>query len=278
MRLEKQCRNIDKIVNKLNNKITLFTEYRTSLISDVVAGKVDIRSVVVPEYESIRETTDANMNDEVITTENEDVTTKIISFPTVATKSKGHNQHFDDAVMIAGIVDAFYSEKYPLGRKKVQKLLYLLRRYQEESVVAFKKKAAGPYADEVRYKGGEPIARKNKYIVTTTTKGKGTTFAKGEKIAQALEYIKKWNMQSDIQWIIDKFHYIKVDDLELLATVDMAVCDLNEAGIPVSVSSIKNLIATNKEWKAKLKKQTFSDIMIVKAISELEKLLERNEE
>ena len=35
-----------------------------------------------------------------------------------------HNQYFDDAVMIAGIVNAFYSEKYPLGRKKVQKLLY----------------------------------------------------------------------------------------------------------------------------------------------------------
>ena len=33
---------------------------------------------------------------------------------------QAHNQHFDDAVMIAGIVNAFYSEKYPLGRKKVQ--------------------------------------------------------------------------------------------------------------------------------------------------------------
>ncbi len=31
---------------------------------------------------------------------------------------QAHNQHFDDAVMIAGIVNAFYSEKYPLGRKK----------------------------------------------------------------------------------------------------------------------------------------------------------------
>lgn len=32
-----------------------------------------------------------------------------------------HNQYFDDAVMIAGIVNAFYSEKYPLGRKKSSK-------------------------------------------------------------------------------------------------------------------------------------------------------------
>ena len=53
-----------------------------------------------------------------------------------------HNQHFDDAVMIAGIVNAFYSEKYPLGRKKVQKLLYLVRRKEQADISAFHKKAA----------------------------------------------------------------------------------------------------------------------------------------
>jgi type I restriction enzyme S subunit len=143
---------------------------------------------------------------------------------------KGHNQYFDDAVMIAGIVNAFYSDKYLLGRKKTQKLLYLLRRHQDESTASFKKKAAGPYADEVRYKGGEPIAASNKYIVTTTTKGKGTTFAKGENITKALEYINHWDRQTDIQWLLDNFHYTGVDDLELLATVDMAICDLEESG------------------------------------------------
>lgn len=71
-----------------------------------------------------------------------------------------HNHQFDDAVAIAAIVDAFYSDKYPLGRVKVQKLLYLLHRHQGICVSDFKKKTAGPYADTVRYKGGEPIARK----------------------------------------------------------------------------------------------------------------------
>ena len=61
-----------------------------------------------------------------------------------------HNHHFDDAVMIAGIVNAFYSDRYPSGRKKVQKLLYLLRRKEQADISAFHKKAAGPYADEVR--------------------------------------------------------------------------------------------------------------------------------
>ncbi len=186
---------------------------------------------------------------------------------------QGHNQQFDDAVMIAGIVNAFYSDNYPLGRKKVQKLLYLLRRKQDESTVVFKKNAAGPYADEVRYRGGEPIANSNGFIVTTTTKDKGTTFAQGKNIRQALEYIQRWGKQDDIRWLTDKFRYMTVDDLELIATVDMAICDLEEIGTPVSVASIKHLIAINKEWQDKLQKKTFADSKIAKAISELKNLL-----
>lgn len=193
--------------------------------------------------------------------------------PITQTAPKGHNQQFDDAVMIAGIVNALYSDRFPLGRKKVQKCLYLLRRYQDESTVAFKKKAAGPYADEVRYKGGEPIAKSSKYITTTTAK-KGTTFACGDKINQALGYIESWDRQADIQWVADNLKFKKVDDLELLATVDMAMCDLTEAGTPVTVQSIKHLIATNAEWKAKLKKQTFSDKNIARAMQELQTLLQ----
>ncbi|MCL2273045.1 MAG: restriction endonuclease subunit S [Treponema sp.] len=194
---------------------------------------------------------------------------KIIMFPVYKT---GHTPQFDDAVMIAGIVNVFYSEKYPLGRKKVQKLLYLLHRHQDKSTTAFKKKAAGPYADEVRYKGGEPIARNSQYITTNTVKGKGTTFAKGANIEKALEYINTWGKQNDIQWLIENFRFKTVDELELLATVDMIISDLNKEGTPVSIDSIKYLIATNNEWKAKLQKTIFGDIMIAKSIKDLEKL------
>lgn len=203
---------------------------------------------------------------------------KVIEMPKrepqpTAAQTIGHSQQFDDAVMIAGIVNVLYSDKFPLGRKKVQKCLYFLRRHQDESTAAFKKKAAGPYADEVRYKGGEPIARSEKYITTTTAKDKGTIFARGSDISQALDYIARWGKQADIQWVAGKLKYKKVDELELLATVDMAICDLEEAGIPVSVATIKHLIATNEEWKAKLKKRTFSDANIAKAIKELQTLL-----
>jgi type I restriction enzyme S subunit len=205
-------------------------------------------------------------------------TPKIVELPkrepkVTTAQTGGHNQPFDDAVMIAGIVNVLYSDKFPLGRKKVQKCLYLLRRHQDESTAAFKKHAAGPYADEIRYKGGEPIALSAKYIKTTTTKGKGTTFARGGSIDKALGYIRNWGRQSDIKWVADKLKFKKVDELELLATVDMAICDLTEAEIPISVDSIKHLIATNEEWKAKLKKQIFSETNITRAIKELQALL-----
>ena len=184
-----------------------------------------------------------------------------------------HNQHFDDAVMIAGIVNAFYSEKYPLGRKKVQKLLYLVRRKEQADISAFHKKAAGPYADEVRYKGGEPIAQKNNYIQVKRNE-KGSRFEKGVQMQQALTYLQDWGKQADIDWLVSQFQYTSVNELELFATVDMAICDLKQEGKEISVASIKNLISSNKEWRAKLKKAYFRDSEIQRAIKKCQDLFE----
>lgn len=182
-----------------------------------------------------------------------------------------HNHHFDDAVMIAGIVNAFYSDKYPLGRKKVQKLLYLLRRKEQADISAFHKKAAGPYADEVRYKGGEPIAQKNKYIQIKRNE-KGNCFEKGVQMQQAMAYLQDWDKQADIDWLVSQFQYTSVNELELLATVDMAICDLRREGKEISVASIKDLIRSNKEWRDKLKKTYFRDSDIQRAIKKCQDL------
>ncbi|MDO4296701.1 MAG: restriction endonuclease subunit S [bacterium] len=188
-------------------------------------------------------------------------------------RQPAHNQHFDDAVMIAGIVNAFYSEKYPLGRKKVQKLLYLVRRKEQADISAFHKKAAGPYADEVRYKGGEPIAQKNKYIQVKRNE-KGSRFEKGVQMQQALTYLQDWGKQGDVDWLVSQFQYTSVNELELLATVDMAICDLRREGKEISAASIKDLIRSNKEWRDKLKKAYFKDADIQRAIKKCEDLFE----
>ena len=187
-----------------------------------------------------------------------------------------HNQHFDDAVMIAGIVNAFYSEKYPLGRKKVQKLLYLVRRKEQADISAFHKKAAGPYADEVRYKGGEPIAQKNKYVQVKGNE-KGSCFEKGVQMQQALTYLQEWGKQADIDWLVSQFQYTGINELELLATVDMAICDLRREGKGISVVSIKDLIRSNKEWRDKLKKAYFKDADLQRAIKRCQELFSGKE-
>lgn len=241
--LEK-IQGIGTLIQKTICDYNKLSDIKSGLMHDLLTGKVRV-SICEEQKESV-----SNVN---------------------LIKAQTRNQHIEDAVLIAAIVNAFYSDKYPLGRKKVQKLLYLVRRHQESSVACFKKKAAGPYADEVRYKGGEPIAKTNKYIATKTNNA-GTVFSKGENIGQALAYIEKWGMQSDIEWLIAQFKYTKVDQLELFATIDMARCDLEKEGITVSLSKVKHLIATNKEWKAKLEKNYFDDLSIQRGIDESYKL------
>ena len=42
-------------ISNLSCEIILFAEYRTRLISDAVTGKLDVRGVVVPEYEAVED-------------------------------------------------------------------------------------------------------------------------------------------------------------------------------------------------------------------------------
>jgi type I restriction enzyme S subunit len=53
--LDGKCLYYNKLVNKITGEINLLQEYRTRLISDVVTGKIDVRNIVVPEYEKIKD-------------------------------------------------------------------------------------------------------------------------------------------------------------------------------------------------------------------------------
>lgn len=234
--------DMDTEITGLENELAKYRQVKQCMMQQLLTGKIRLKNDV----------------EDLVQAEQAD------AVKTLPART-AHNHQFDDAVSIAAIVDTFYSDKYPLGRVKVQKLLYLLHRHQSVSVSDFKKKAAGPYADAVRYKGGEPIAIKNKYVVSESGK-QGTRYARGANMAQALNYVERWGMQTDLQWLKENFLHTSRNDLELFATVDMAMSDLAEAGISASVESIKNLIASNKEWKAKLFKTYFSDRDIARAI------------
>jgi len=60
--------------------------------------------------------------------------------------------------------------------------------------------------------------------------------------------------------------------LELLATVDFAALELLQQRKAITMENVRNLIATTKEWTAKLKREIFSDENISQPLSELRDL------
>lgn len=60
--------------------------------------------------------------------------------------------------------------------------------------------------------------------------------------------------------------------MELLATVDFAALELLQQRKAITMENVRNLIATTKEWTAKLKREIFSDENISQPLSELRDL------
>lgn len=188
--------------------------------------------------------------------------------------TKEHNDQFNDAVLIATMASVFGSDKFPLTRFKYTKVSYLLKRYKEEQDAGYLKHAAGPYKPKTRYGGAEKIAINKKYIDVVVTNYKGKEyegFVASENVGEAIKYFEDWYGTDALKWI-EQFKFEKNDNLELWATVDMAIEDLKKKDEIITVGTIKQVLKENKEWKDKLKRSIFSDINIQKAIIKLETL------
>jgi hypothetical protein len=199
---------------------------------------------------------------------------KVISFAkakksdTPATKS--HNWQINEAVVIAVLAKNFGSEQYPLARVRRTKFAYLLHRHAEKKVEGYLKKAAGPYNPNVRYQGPEKIAQQNRYV-RSHNNGTYEGFVAAENIAQAEAYFQQWYGADALTWL-KQFRYKKTEELELLATVDMAIEDLRRDGRAADQTSVKQIIRNDPKWKAKLDRPIFSDANIALAISSCQKL------
>jgi type I restriction enzyme S subunit len=188
----------------------------------------------------------------------------------VPSDPKSHNWQFNEAVVVAMLVKQFSSEQYPLGRKRCTKLGYLMHRHVERVVQGYLKKAAGPYNPAVKYKGPETIAQKNGYIRPHTS-GKFSGFVAAGKIAEAEGYFDKWYGREVLAWI-EQFRHQTNDELELLATVDMAVVDVKRVHAEANVAAVKSIILNHPEWEAKLEREIFSDANIARAIGRVTEL------
>lgn len=175
-------------------------------------------------------------------------------------KPKQHSQQFEDAVIIAILADEFGSERYPLHRFRYTKFSYLLHRYAQQNTDDYLKKAAGPYNPKTRYGGAEKIAKSNKYV-----RVKNAGFITGDKINEAKTYFEKWFGLDALDWL-KQFRRITNERLELWTTIDNALLDLRENNKEATVSNVKKVLSSNKEWQDKLNKEIFSDYNIQKAI------------
>lgn len=184
--------------------------------------------------------------------------------------TKAHSWAFNEAVVIATLAKHFGREAFPLGRKRYTKLSYLFHRHAERQVDGYLKKAAGPYNPKTKYGGPERIALESSYI-REHKNGPYTGFVAADSVDQAEDYFRKWYGPEAIQWL-EQFRFKKNDELELLATVDMAVEELQASGRNVDVAAVKDAIRSHPEWEAKLDRATFSDAGIERAISQTREL------
>ena len=187
-----------------------------------------------------------------------------------ATVASTHNKPINEAVIIGVLAKHFGTEEFPLPRKRRVKLMYLLHRHTEGKAEGYLKKAAGPYDPSVKYKGPESIAVKNGYV-REHHNGKYPGFVAGEKIAQAEAYFDQWYGADTLTWL-NQFRFKKTEELELLATVDMARAEITGKAQVANLAAVKSLIANDPEWRDKLTREIFSDAHIEAALAECRRL------
>jgi type I restriction enzyme S subunit len=175
---------------------------------------------------------------------------------------------FKEAILISLLTYKFGSEKYPLGRMRYTKLSYLFHRHADNQIKDYLRKAAGPYNPKTKYGGPEKIAHDNDYVIDRKN-GQLTGFIAGPNIEEARLYFEKyWNIEY-LTWLEAQFKYRSNDDLELFATVDNSLIELNKKNEPFTVEAVKNILKKEPEWTAKLEREIFNDLNILRAVTYL---------
>jgi hypothetical protein len=182
------------------------------------------------------------------------------------------SSEFVEAILIAQITRLVATPQYPLGHLRQNKMVYFAHRKAEEDVGEyFLKKAAGPYSPRATYQGPERIAQENGYVKKAKS-GKFFGFIAGDNIDKIDRYISRHPVCATVDWVVGQFRYCNKEKLELLATVDFAAIELIQSKKVITMENVKVVIATTKEWTAKLGREIFSAENITQALSELRKL------
>jgi type I restriction enzyme, S subunit len=187
-------------------------------------------------------------------------------------RNRKASNEFVEAVLIALFTREMSKPEFPLGHLRQNKLVYFAHRRADEDVAErFSKLAAGPYSPWATYKGPEGIAQRNGYVKRAKV-GNRVGFLVGDNIANIDQYVTRYPVCATVEWVVSHFRFKKNEELELFATVDFAALDLISQSTPITMENVKHVIATNKEWTAKLQREVFSDANINEALGELRRL------
>ncbi len=177
-----------------------------------------------------------------------------------------------DAVIVAATVKALQKDDLLVGNVRVMKGIYLVKRKQSFSVAKFERQAAGPY-DRALNQAIKDYARERSWIREATTSS-----ARGERIrgnrpaskySEVEPLIVHYDLGDGLNWLSEHFKGTSGEWMECVATVDVAVQELNRKGLDVTVEAIKSDIASDPAWKPKLSKSHFSDLEIRRAVKTL---------
>jgi len=181
----------------------------------------------------------------------------------------GHDM-YEKAALAAYITQKCHSPQYPLGRVKLAKIFYLVQRKAElELTKSFAKHAAGPLDDAI-FKFMS-LAKKKKWVSFGKKQGDLQPVFPGAQVQEAVESAGKLlgDSQTSVDALIDKIKSYGREALERWATVLHTAEELLAAGAEPSLQNIKNALLRDPAWKAKLKRDEFSDSNITSSLSGL---------
>lgn len=173
---------------------------------------------------------------------------------------------FKKASVIAWIVD---QHGKPVSRYRVHKEAYTLERCLNLGIFSgYQKMPLGPYDPKLKYRDGEPIAKKQKMLQI-----RGHIMTAGQEIEKCRKYAPGYLVNTELAQILIKYlSRLNDEELETLTTVDAICLEISHSPDESLLETIKTYLQASREWRSKLSKRAFTDSEINTALFRLNSL------
>ena len=224
--IETKIETIDKLIDKATQVIKMLGEYKESLITEAVTGKICVYSE--ENYESSK--TDI-----------------------VEVNQKKENKAFKRNVLAAEIIHQLYKEP-TFGHVKFEKIMFLCEKSIEADFSDYKRAAAGPY-DSKAIRGIDAQLKKLKWF-EAKKEDKRIVYKLLEKAGDHKKYYNGYfsKNKETIECIVNLFRKTRTEECEIIATLYSAWLDFLQSNKIPSDKSIVDEVLNN--WHESKKRIT----------------------